>query len=53
MSEQCTCRHPTVAGEGEQQHCTRCGAWTALAIQAYYDRTKREQQPLPSGDAPR
>lgn len=42
MSAQCVCKKPTPVGEGEQEHCTNCGAWTSNAIAAHYARKERE-----------
>jgi len=53
MSEQCVCKHPVVVGEGEQEHCDRCGAWTAAAFEANYQRKlaeKRRSSPVSESD---
>ena len=42
MTPVCTCKRPDVEGEGEQQHCVKCGAWTQSAINANYERKRRE-----------
>jgi hypothetical protein len=31
MSASCLCKRPTLAGDGEQEHCTTCGCWTEAA----------------------
>lgn len=42
MSATCVCKNPAPAGEGEGEHCTKCGAWTSAAIDAHYTRKERE-----------